>query len=66
LQGTAFQPEQITLMTAAFDHVCRDLGLAERDDALRDIVARAIIACAETGEFDSARLRERAHQVLKA
>jgi hypothetical protein len=66
LQGTAFQPEHIAVMAAAFEDVCRDLRLAEREDPLRDIVARAIIDCAEKGERDIIRLRECAHKALQA
>jgi hypothetical protein len=40
--------------------------LAERDDPLRDIVAKAIIECAQKGERDIIRLRECAHKALQA
>jgi hypothetical protein len=40
-------------MTEAFEDVYGELGLAEREDPLRDIVARAIIACAQNGERGS-------------
>jgi hypothetical protein len=66
LQDRAFDPEAIELMTSAFEDVCRELGLAQRDDPLLDIVAKAIIECAETGERDQIRLRECAQGVLQA
>jgi hypothetical protein len=66
LKDTAFGPEHIAVMTAAFEDVCRELNLAQRDDPLRDIVAKAIIDCAEAGEHDVSRLRECAHKALKA
>jgi hypothetical protein len=53
-------------MTAAFEDVCRDLRLAEREDPIRDIVAKAIIECAQSGERDIIRLRECAHKVLQS
>ena len=65
LQNTAFGPEHIAVMTEAFEDVCRELGLAEREDPLRDIVARAIIDCAQKGERDAIRLRECAHEAIK-
>jgi hypothetical protein len=65
LQGSAFEPEQVKVMTAAFEDVCRELGLAEREDPLRDMVAKAIVECAQTGERDVIRLRECAHKALK-
>jgi hypothetical protein len=64
LQGSAFSPEVIELMTTAFENTCRELGLAKREDALRDVVARAIIACAEQGIRDPAELRNCARQAL--
>jgi len=48
-------PEHIAVMTEAFEDVYRELGLAEREDPLRDIVARAIIACAQNGEREAVR-----------
>jgi hypothetical protein len=56
----------MAVMGAAFEDVCLELRLAQRNDPLRDIVAKAIIECAEKGERDIIRLRECAHQVLKA
>jgi hypothetical protein len=35
LQGCAFEPEHIGVMTTAFEDACRELGLTERDDPLR-------------------------------
>jgi hypothetical protein len=58
LQNSAFEPELITVMSAAFDQACRQLGLAETEDPLREIVARKIIECAQTGERELARLRD--------
>jgi hypothetical protein len=64
LQNVAFEPEHVAVMTAAFEEVCHELRLAERDDPLRDIVAKAIIDCAQEGERDPIRLRKCAHKVL--
>jgi hypothetical protein len=66
LKDTAFLPDQISAMAAAFEDVCRDLKLAERDDPLRDLVAKAIIGCAEKGERDLIRLKECARQFLQS
>jgi hypothetical protein len=63
LQHASFDPEHITVMASAFEDVCRELGLAARDDPLRDIVAKAIVRCAEKGERNIIRLRECAHDV---
>jgi hypothetical protein len=66
LQNSDFEPDHVAVMTAAFEDVCRDLRLAQREDPLRDIVARAIIECAQNGERDIIRLRECAHKVLQS
>ena len=66
LQNSVFEPQQVAAMTTAFEAVCAELGLAEREDPLRDIVAKAIIKCAQTGEFDPVRLQECARKALNA
>jgi hypothetical protein len=58
LQNCAFDPDLVETMSAAFEETCRALGLAERTDPLRDMVARKIIDCAQTGERDPVRLRD--------
>jgi len=55
LRDSAFEPDPIAVMAAAFEDVCRDFRLAERNDSLRDIVAKAIIECAQTGGRDAIR-----------
>jgi hypothetical protein len=55
LQHSAFEPERIEMMSAAFEQACRELGVTT-EDPLREIVARRIIECAQTGERDQARL----------
>jgi hypothetical protein len=65
LKDTSFDPDHLASITTAFEDVCRHLQLAQRDDPLRDLVAKAIIGCAETGERDVTRLRECAHRALQ-
>jgi hypothetical protein len=48
----------IEVMSAAFEDVCRTLGLAERSDPLRDMVAKKVIEFAQRGERDQVRLTE--------
>ncbi|HEY6381435.1 MAG TPA: hypothetical protein VIY07_06475, partial [Pseudolabrys sp.] len=50
--------EVIEAMSVAFEDACRTLGLAQRDDRLRDIVAHKVIELAEAGERDPLRLRD--------
>ena len=65
LQNTTFEPEHVTLMTDAFEDVCRELRLAVREDALRDIVAKTIIECAQRGIRDPLELRQCARDAVK-
>ena len=66
LQNSAFEPDRIELMSAAFQQACRELGLAETEDPLRELVARKIIECAQTGERDQARLCDSALKAIRA
>ena len=56
-QNKAFDPERIALMASVFEDVCRELGLAARDDMLCDIIAKAILDCAQKGICDPLLLR---------
>jgi hypothetical protein len=58
LEHRAFDPQIVEELVAAFDFVCSALGLAERDDPLRRLVAQRVIALAESGVVDRIRLRE--------
>ena len=62
----AFEPEAVQAIAGAFEEACRKLGLAERTDPLRDIVASKVLEVARTGERDPVRLCERAlKEILK-
>jgi len=56
LQQSAFTPEQIRPMVAAYEDCLRILKLADRSDPITEIVAKTIIEIAQTGERDSARM----------
>ena len=64
LKGSPYPPEHVALMTDAFEDVCRTLGLAQREDPFRDIVARAIIDCVDKGELNPVRLRQCAQEAI--
>ena len=55
----AFSPEDIIVISAAFEDVLRTLGLADREDPATDIVAKKILELASLGERDPVQLRER-------
>jgi hypothetical protein len=66
LQSHAFEPETITLLAAAYEDTLRSLGLAERTDALTEIVAQKLIQLAQQGQRDPVQLRDRALKSLRA
>jgi hypothetical protein len=57
-QGSPFTPDEIRLMTIAFEDACRVLGLDDPANASRDLVAKKIIEAAQAGERNQERLRE--------
>jgi hypothetical protein len=64
LQNEAFGPEEISVITLAFEGALRTLQLADRADPLTELVAKKIIECAQTGERDPIRLRDCALESL--
>jgi hypothetical protein len=64
-KDAGFNPEQIRLMTGAFEDACTLVGLTDPADHRRDLVAKAIIEAAQAGERDPARLRERGVQAVQ-
>ena len=65
LRSTMFDPETVAAMADAFEQVCRDLGLVERDDPARDVVSRKVIEIVQAGERDGVPPRERTVAALK-
>ena len=64
LENHVFGPEEITVLTTAFEDTLRALHLADRADPATEIIAKKIIELAQQGERDPVRLRERAIQFL--
>jgi hypothetical protein len=64
-RGAPFDAEHIELISSAFEDVSQQLGLGRREDAIRDIVARAILECAQRGIRDPIEMRKCARDVLQ-
>jgi hypothetical protein len=64
IRQSAFEPEAIERMTAAYEHALKVLQLADRQDPITELVARKIIELAEVGETNSDRLCQRALEAL--
>jgi hypothetical protein len=65
LEYEAFSPEDISVITDAFESAVSVLRLTDRDDTETvERLARKIIECAQTGERDPLRLRSYAIKAL--
>jgi len=64
LQGSAFGPEEISRVTAAYEDALRALKLVDRTDPITEIVAKKIFEIAQTGERDPVRITELALKEL--
>ena len=64
LRNSAFDPDQIQIIAGAFEATCVEFGLVNRDDPLCEMVAKAIMESAQTGERDPERLQEFARVTL--
>jgi hypothetical protein len=65
LEGTAFGPEEVVVITAAFGEVLRELGIARGSDATREEhVTSTIIAIAKRGEIAQEPIVAQALQAL--
>jgi hypothetical protein len=62
----SFGPDEIKAMTAAYEAALVDLGLADRDDPITEIVAKAIVTLTSKGEFDPTTIKDRALKVIGA
>jgi hypothetical protein len=56
--------ETVQLMTQVFDEVCIELGLANREDRLRDLIAHEVLQCVSKGERDRSQLLACARKAL--
>jgi hypothetical protein len=64
LHDSAFGPDEIAAMAAAFEGALRKLDLIDRTDPATELVARKIIDFAQQGERDPVRLRDRTVEAL--
>jgi hypothetical protein len=56
LQNSAFAPEDIAPLVAAYEDCLRSLKLSDRSDPISEMVAKKIIEIAQTGIRDSGQL----------
>ena len=60
LKGHVFGPDEIQVLSTAFEGALVELQLVDRTDPATELVAKRIIELAQRGERDPVRLREAA------
>jgi hypothetical protein len=60
LQQSAFEPDDVERMASAYEQALIELGLADRNDPLTEVLAKLIVEVAQTGEKDSKTICARA------
>jgi len=56
LEQSAFEPEDVERLAAAYELALRDLGLKSRGNPITEIIAKRIINVAQTGVKDPQRI----------
>ncbi len=56
LKDAAFDPEQIAVLTDAYERTLKSLALADRTDPVTELVAQRVMEIAQTGHGDAARI----------
>jgi hypothetical protein len=65
LEKSAFDPDKISIMVAAYECACRELDLVgNKTDPLTEIIARKVVEIAQTGANDPKFICEKAIQEL--
>jgi hypothetical protein len=64
LHGQAFDPDEVKVLTTAFEDTLVALGLIDRTDPATELVAKKIIELAKLGERDPVRLCQGAVKAL--
>jgi hypothetical protein len=58
LKNGVFGPDEIKVLTTAYEEALRALRLKDRSDPATEMIAKKIIELAQRGERDPVRLRE--------
>ena len=61
----SYGPDEIKAMTAAYESALIEIGVADRDDPLTEMLAKSILTVTATGERDPEKLKERALHALR-
>jgi hypothetical protein len=66
VDSAAFDPEDITAITAAHEMALKRLGVNDRKSAMAFLIAKTVIQIAKDGERDPKRLSERLIRSLQS
>jgi hypothetical protein len=64
ISSRSFGPDMIEGMTDAYKRALTNLGMADRNDPVTELIAKSIINVTATGERDPQKIMERALQAL--
>jgi hypothetical protein len=59
-----FGPDEIDVMKAAYEAAFIELGVADRDDPITELIAKAIVTVTTSGERNPKKVMERALNAL--
>ena len=60
----SFGPDEIKVMTEAYEGALVDLGIADREDPITELIAKAIVNVTATGARNGQLVKERAINAL--
>jgi hypothetical protein len=60
----SFGPQEIEVMSAAYESALIDLGITNRDDLVTHLIAKSIVNVISTGERNPELIKERAINAL--
>jgi hypothetical protein len=60
----SFGPDEIKVMTEAYEGALLDLGIVNRDDPITELIAKSIVNVTGTGQRDPILVKERAINAL--
>jgi hypothetical protein len=60
----SFGPDEIEAMKAAYEAALVDVGVANRDDPITELIAKSIVAVTASGERNPKKIMERALNAL--
>jgi hypothetical protein len=60
----AFGPDEVQAMSSAYEIALTELGIADRNDPLTELIAKAIVNVTATGERNPETIKERSLNAL--